>query len=71
MGSRRPGRRRSSASVERARAAEGEGGGLHGRPPRASRLAMLLCDVGSIREVILFPVLRPEGGRVDGAGEGE
>jgi len=35
------------------------------------RLAMIVADVKNIREVILFPALRPEEGRESGDGEDE
>jgi lysyl-tRNA synthetase, class II len=56
----------------------------YGMPPAAGegigidRLLMMFANQLSIREVILFPLLRPEGGRADaseghtvGGGEGE
>jgi lysyl-tRNA synthetase, class II len=49
----------------------------YGMPPAAGegigidRLLMMFANQPAIREVILFPLLRPEGGRAAGAGEGE
>ncbi len=44
--------------------AAGEGIGI-------DRLLMMFANQPSIRETILFPLLRPEGGRAAGPAEGE
>ena len=47
----------------------------YGLPPSAGegvgidRLVMLFADAASIRDVLLFPLMRPEGGAVQGGGD--